>query len=100
MAQRKALAAITVLVIIAVILSLATSGALSNLVSYQTVPSAGTLTSVQTSINIGIYADNMCTQDASFVDWGALKPGDNTTKTVWIKNLGNTNATLSVSATN
>lgn len=77
-----------------------TSGALSALSSSKTVPSGGTLTPVQSTINLGIYTDNACTQNASFVDWGALKPGDNTTKTIWIKNVGNTNATLSVSATN
>ncbi len=48
---------------------------------------------------MGIYADNTCTQNASFVNWGDLRPGENTTKTVWIKNLGTTDVALSVAAT-
>ena len=99
-AFKKTSTILIALIAAAITLSIATSGALIALSSSQTVPSGGTLTPVQSSINLGIYANSACTQNASFVDWGTLKPGDNTTKTVWIKNLGNANATLSVSATN
>ena len=97
--KKSSVTTLLALVVAAIALAIATSGVLSSVSSTQTVPSGGTLTPVQASINLGIYANTACTLNASFVDWGALKPGDNTTKTVWIKNLGNANATLSVSAT-
>ncbi len=76
-----------------------TAAAAGVLSSYQTVPAGGTVTALQ-SVNVGIYADSACTQNASFVDWGALKPGDSTTKIVWVKNAGNANAALSMSTNN
>ena len=59
----------------------ATAAASSTLRSHQTVPAGGTITSIQ-SVDVSIYADSACTQTVSFVDWGALKPGDSTTKTI------------------
>jgi hypothetical protein len=97
MALKKASIALIALIITAVALAIATSGALSSNTTSQTLPSRGTLTTVQGSINLGIYDNAGCTQNASFIDWGALKPGDYTTKTIYIKNLGTTNATLSLS---
>ena len=88
--------AIIGIVVIGLILTVAAAGVLS---SSQTVRTAGTLTTIQTSVNIGVYSDSACSQNASFVDWGSLKPGDTTTKTVWVKNAGTANATISM-ATN
>jgi hypothetical protein len=99
MALKKASAAILVLIIAAVSLAIATSGVLSVNTQSQNLPSGGTLTPVQAGINIGIYGNPACTQNASFVDWGALKAGDNALKIVYIKNLGTNNATLSLSTT-
>ena len=97
MALKKSSTALIALIIAAVALAIATSGALSSNTTSQTLPSRGTLTSVQGSINLGIYDNAGCTQNASFIDWGALKPGDYTTRTIFIKNLGTNSATLSLS---
>jgi len=51
---------------------------------------------MHTSVNIAVFADAACTQNASFVDWGTLTPGGNTTKTIYVKNLGNVTSTLSM----
>lgn len=90
------LAIVVALTATALILSATAAGVLS---SYQTVPTGGTVTTIQ-SVNVGIYADSACTQPASFVDWGALKPGESTTKTVYVKNGGNAEAALTMSTTN
>jgi hypothetical protein len=99
MAFKKSSAIFVTLIVSAVALAIATSGALSAPSTSQNVPSGGTLTSVEASVNLGIYTNAVCTQNASFVDWGALETGESTTKVIWIKNLGNTDATLSISAT-
>jgi uncharacterized repeat protein (TIGR01451 family) len=94
--QKLGITAIIGVVAIGLILTVAAAGVLS---SSQTVRTAGTLTSVQTSVNVGVYSNSACSQNASFVDWGSLRPGQTITKTVWVKNAGNANATLSL-ATN
>jgi hypothetical protein len=70
-------------------LTLLTTGLL---MSYQTIPSGGTVTTV----NIGVYLDNSCTQNATFINWGVLRPGDNTTGTVYVKNNGTVPVTLTM----
>jgi hypothetical protein len=102
MAPKKATILFVVLVISALVLTVVSSGALSalsNLTGTAVVPSSGQVTSVQTSINLGIYQNSACTADTVSVNWGALHPGENTTQTLWIKNIGSTDATLSLSAT-
>lgn len=91
--QKLGIMAIIGVVAIGLILTVAAAGVLS---SSQTVRTAGTLTTVQTSVNIGVYSNSACSQNASVVDWGSLGPGDTTTKTVWVKNAGTANATLSM----
>ncbi len=96
MANKKTPLAIVVAVIVAAtVLSVAAAGVLT---SSKNVPAGGTVSQIQASINIGVYADSGCTQTASYVDWGTLQPGDTVTKTLWIKNTGNTDATLSLTA--
>ena len=70
-------------------LTLLTTGLL---ISYQTIPAGGTVTTV----NIGVYLDSDCTQNATSIDWGLLRPGDNATKTVYIKNNGTAPVTLTM----
>lgn len=70
-------------------LTLLTTGLL---MSYQTIPSGGTVTTV----NIGVYLDSSCTQNATSINWGFLRPGDNTTKKVYIKNNGTIPVTLTM----
>ena len=91
--HKLGITAIMGVVAIGLILTVAAAGVLS---SSQTVRTAGTLTTVQTSVNIGVYSNSACSQNATFVDWGSLRPGDATAKTVWVKNAGTANATLSM----
>ncbi len=79
------------------ILTITTSGVLN---SSQTLSSQGSLTPIETTINIGVYSDSACTQSASSINWGTLSPGGSTTRTVWIKNIGTGSAILSMTTSN
>ena len=70
-------------------LTVLTSGLIT---ASQTVPTAGTVT----AIHVGVYTDSACTQNCSSISWGALSPGNQTTKTVYIKNTGTMPITLSM----
>jgi hypothetical protein len=70
-------------------LTLLTTGLL---MSQQTIPSAGTITTV----NIGVYRDSSCTQNATSADWGSIYPGNSTTKIVYVKNTGSLPVTLTM----
>ena len=98
MKQKKSITILIAMIALAVALVFATPGVLSALTSSSSLPSSGTLTQVQ-SVNVGTYSNSACAINATSVDWGALRPGDNATRTLWVKNLGNTNATLSLSTT-
>ena len=114
--HKKPLILISALVSIAVILTVVASGALNVFTSFQTIPATGTLTRVQTGagggggggvsggsstiVDIGIYSDSACTQNSTAIAWGNLTPGQNITQTVYVKNLGNANATLSMTTSN
>lgn len=50
--------------------------------------------------NIEIYWDSKCTKKVSSIDWGSLKPGTNQTVTLFIKNKGKTQVTLSYYTSN
>jgi hypothetical protein len=69
-------------------LTLLTSGLL---LSSQTVPSNGTVLS---TVNVGIYNDQACTQNCTSISWGTLAPGSSTIKTVYVKNTGTLPMTL------
>lgn len=58
--------------------------------SSKTVPASGRVVSV----NVGVYTDSACTQQATAIDWGNLEPGENKTVTLYIKNTGNSPVTL------
>ena len=81
----------------ALLLAVATSGVLN---SSQTLHSQGALTPIQTTLNIGVYSDSACTQNYTSLNWGTLSAGGNATRTVWIKNAGTANATLSMTTSN
>jgi hypothetical protein len=70
-------------------LTLVTVGLLS---SSQTVPSNGTVTAV----GVGVYSDSACTLNLTSIDWGAISPGNSTTRTIYIKNTGTIPVTLSM----
>jgi hypothetical protein len=72
-----------------IFLTMVTAGVL---VASQTVPSGGTVTSV----NVGVYTDPSCTINCTSIDWGTLAPGSSNTKTVYVKNTGSVPVTLSM----
>ena len=49
-----------------------------------------------TSINVEVYWDNACTQVVNNIGWGSTEPGDVVTRTVYVKNSGNSPMTLSM----
>jgi len=46
-------------------------------------------------IGVGIYWDSTCANRTSSINWGILEPGSNKTITVYVRNEGNSVATLS-----
>jgi hypothetical protein len=46
-------------------------------------------------IGVGIYWNSACTNTTSSINWGILDPGSNKTVTVYVRNEGNSAATLS-----
>jgi hypothetical protein len=95
MAMRKiSKGAITaIVVVVGLALTLTTAGLLG--VS-QTVPSSATITTV----NVGVYSDSACTQTLTSIDWGSISPGDSLTRTIYVKNTGTVQITLSMTKTN
>lgn len=87
-------AAIILLTGIGIILTATTAGLLS--VS-QTLNSDGNIS--VTAVGVGIYSDSACTLNLTSISWGTIKPGEAVTRTIYVKNTGNTPITLSM-ATN
>ncbi len=52
------------------------------------------------TIGVAAYRDSACTTPMSYVDWGRITPGVQSTNTFYVRNEGNTEFTLSLSATN
>jgi hypothetical protein len=50
-----------------------------------------------TTVNVDVYGDSAATQPVSSIDWGNLSPGASTRHTVYIKNIGTVQETLSMS---
>jgi len=61
----------------------------------QTLSSTGSI-QIQTTADIGIYADSGCTTPLTGLPWGTLQPGGSQTYDVYIKNEGDTPLTLSL----
>lgn len=51
-------------------------------------------------IGVGIYQYQNCTSPVSSFNWGTLDPGASVSKTVYIRNEGNSPATLSMAVSN
>jgi len=49
---------------------------------------------------IGVYFDSACQNAVSNINWGTLGPGSVVTQTVYVRNEGNVNVTLSMATTN
>jgi hypothetical protein len=79
--------AIIAITMVALILTVTTAGLLS--VS-QSVSSSGSITTV----NVGVYSDSACTLPLTSIDWGTISPGTTVTRTIYVKNTGNTQITL------
>ena len=81
------------------IIALATTGIFLTLVtagiiSTQTIPSDGTITTV----NVSVYSNIQCTENCTSINWGSLYPGNSTTQTVYVKNTGTVPITLTMTA--
>ena len=72
----------------AIFLTLVTAG----IISTQTIPSSGTVTTV----NVGVYSDSECTQNCTSISWGTIYPGNSTSRTIYVKNNGTVPITLTM----
>jgi hypothetical protein len=52
-----------------------------------------------TTVGVGAFLDNGCTQVLSTIDWGSLVPGASVNKTVYIKNSGTAQVSLNMTVT-
>jgi hypothetical protein len=83
---------IIALILVAIALSATTYGAIS------VNKSLSTNGSITVTPNLGLYSDSNCTNSLSTIDWGTITPGNNQTRTVYVKNTGTgTSLTLSIS---
>jgi len=62
--------------------------------SSQALPSSGNIVTV----NVGVYSDIACTQELDAFGWGEISPGASVTHTIYVKNSGNSQVTLSMNA--
>ena len=60
------------------------------------VPSSGNIA----TINVGVYSDAACNQELTSMDWGDIFPGESVNKIIYVKNTGNTQIKLNMTATN
>jgi len=63
----------------------------------KTLSSSGTII---TSASIEVYSDYQCNYPLSNIPWGTLEPGDSQEYIIYIKNVGNTAATLGLQTSN
>jgi archaellum component FlaG (FlaF/FlaG flagellin family) len=66
------------------------------LVTSKTIKTSGILASA----NLGVYSDSACAQSFSSIDWGIVSPSSSASKTFYIKNMGSSQLTLTMSVTN
>ena len=75
------------LYLLSAIVALISGLAVSGLVTVtRTLSSSGTVNTV----NVEVFWDVDCTQIITDIDWGVLDPGENTSKTIYVKNTGST----------
>ena len=51
-------------------------------------------------VTVEVYYDSACTTVVSSIDWGVIEAGGSTNTTIYVKNLGNTPVTLTLSTQN
>jgi len=89
--QKAVLGTIVAVAIIGMVASV-----LAVLVASQTFNNAATIKTV----GVGVYSDSSCTHKVMSLDWATLSPGENKTKTVYVKNEGSVRILLSMSVGN
>jgi hypothetical protein len=89
MAMQKT-AAVGIAVAVAGIMML--TSVLALLQSNRSFSNNGTITTV----NVGAYQDSGCTQVLSTIDWGNVVPGSSSSRTIYVKNTGNTQISLNM----
>jgi len=70
--------------------------ATSLLTAYQRIPNAGKVKAV----GVGVYSDDACTSNVTFINWFFLEPGAIANRTVYIKNEGNMPVVLNMTTDN
>lgn len=97
MNQKYPLALLVVLVIIVGMLAGALLYVFASplLVSYR-IPSSGRVKTV----GVEVFWDLSATEPVTAIDWELVEPGQSYTKTVYVKNTGNNNGTISLSTEN
>jgi hypothetical protein len=73
-----------------IFLTLVTAG----IIVTQTVPSTGTVTTV----NVGVYSDSECTQNCTSISWGSIYPGNSTSRIIYVKNTGTVPITITMTS--
>src|SRR4030065_1541965 len=86
-------AIIATVAIAGLFLTLTTAGLLS---INQSVPTSGTVSTV----NVGVYSDSACTTQLTSITWGSIPPGGTGTRTVYVKNTGTNQITLTMTRQN
>jgi hypothetical protein len=87
---RKVVGGIGVAAII--VLTVMMTNALSLLQSSAPVIHNGTIE----TLNVSVFQDSACTQTLSTMNWGILKPGTSTNRTIYVKSTGNAAVTLNM----
>ena len=91
--QKISMGAVIAIAVAGLFLTIVSAGLLT---TSQTVSSTGSITVV----NVGVYSDSGCTIPLTSIAWGSLSPGASTTRTMYVKNTGSTQVTLSMTKAN
>ncbi len=85
-------------IIAAILVTLVASSGITYglLTSVVTVPTTG----IFTSTNVGVYTTQQCNANLTSLSWGSVHAGASYTRLGYVRNNGNSNMTLSTSATN
>jgi hypothetical protein len=88
--------------VIAITVAFAAAGLLVTLIASGALVTSKTIktSGILASANLAVYSDSACTQSLNSIAWGTISPGSSTSKTLYIKNLGSSQVTLTMSVTN
>lgn len=73
----------------------ALAGGLTLVSAYGSSGSAGNPSGVRT-VNIAVYWNSRCTNATSTIGWGMIEPNSTLTRTIYLKNTGNSQVTLNM----